>query len=236
MLKVHRATTRASRRRSMRSTCDGARLERARDCLQVPAPIAELMHGFFADSDAAGELDFMRRRRRLPRAISGSSWRRCRRRERRAPRCLLSVVDRTVEVQAERTLARRDAARQPDRPAQPPGLHRGDREGRREGRPRPRTCGAGRRHAALQPDQRIDGQPGRRRAADHLRPPADLGACAPATCWRAPAATSSASWSSLRRGVEDALAAAERIQQVMADAVQAVASSRSASNARSASR
>ena len=51
-----------------------------------------------------------------------------------SPRCLLSLVDRTVEVQAERTLARRNAARQPDRPAQPAGLHRDDREGRRERR------------------------------------------------------------------------------------------------------
>ena len=68
---------------------------------------------------------------------------------------------------------RRDAARQPDRLAQPPGIQRGHREGRRDGRPRPRACGAGGRHAALQPDQRIDGEPGRGRAADHLRPAAD---------------------------------------------------------------
>ena len=38
------------------------------------------------------------------------------------------------------------------------GIHRGGREGGRERRPRPRACGAGRRHAALLPHQRIDGR------------------------------------------------------------------------------
>ena len=59
------------------------------------------------------------------------------------PRCLLSVVDRTVEVQAENESSRRDAARQPDRPAQPAELHRDDREPRRE------TSARDREHAVL---------------------------------------------------------------------------------------
>ena len=44
-------------------------------------------------------------------------------------RALLSVVDRTAEVQAERSLARRNAARQPDRAAQSARLYRSDRSG-----------------------------------------------------------------------------------------------------------
>ena len=43
-----------------------------------------------------------------------------------------------------------------------------------------------------------------------------ISALGPATCWRAPAAMSSACSSRSRRGIADALAAAERIQDVMA--------------------
>ena len=64
------------------------------------------------------------------RAISGSSWRRCRAARRAAPRCLVSMVDRTVEVQAERTLRaemlRDSLTGLPNRLS----LHRDDRERR----------------------------------------------------------------------------------------------------------
>jgi len=72
------------------------------DCLKS-GPIAELLHNFFVGSDPAGELDlkhgdgvsshfFRLKLAPLPKRNSTSK------------RCLLSVVDRTVEVQAERTL------------------------------------------------------------------------------------------------------------------------------------
>ena len=72
------------------------------DCLKQGA-IAEVLHRFFDGRDPVGELDFKQgegvsshffrlKLAPLPRRESGS------------PRCLLSVVDRTVEVQAERTL------------------------------------------------------------------------------------------------------------------------------------
>jgi diguanylate cyclase (GGDEF)-like protein len=72
------------------------------DCLKSGA-IAEVIQNFFEGSDAAGELDFKQgegisshyfrlKLAPLPANASGAS------------RCLLSVVDRTVEVQAERTL------------------------------------------------------------------------------------------------------------------------------------
>jgi diguanylate cyclase (GGDEF)-like protein len=71
-------------------------------CLKIE-PIAELLTNFFAGTDTIGELEFRdgegvaaryfrMKLAPLPRANDA------------APRCLLSVVDRTVEVQAERTL------------------------------------------------------------------------------------------------------------------------------------
>ena len=72
------------------------------DCLKG-GPIAEVIQNFFDGTDAAGELDFKQgegvsthffRLKLAPLAKKGSQL----------PRCLLSVVDRTVEVQAERTL------------------------------------------------------------------------------------------------------------------------------------
>ena len=72
------------------------------------------------------------------------------RRERERTRCLLQCRRSYRRGPGGTHAARRDAARQPDRPAQPARLQRSDREGRRKCRPRPRACRAGRRHAALQ--------------------------------------------------------------------------------------
>jgi diguanylate cyclase (GGDEF)-like protein len=72
------------------------------DCLKG-GPIAELLHKFFDATDDTGELDFKHgegvsshffRLKLAPLPKKDSPF----------PRCLLSVVDRTVEVQAERTL------------------------------------------------------------------------------------------------------------------------------------
>jgi diguanylate cyclase (GGDEF)-like protein len=72
------------------------------ECLRS-GPIAELLNGFFDGTDLAGELDF--------RDGDGLAARFLRvklaplpKRNGAAARCLLSLVDRTVEVQAERTL------------------------------------------------------------------------------------------------------------------------------------
>jgi diguanylate cyclase (GGDEF)-like protein len=72
------------------------------ECLKT-GPIAELLRSFFDGSEPAGELDFKQGdgvastffRLKLAPLPKGDSA---------EPRCLLSVVDRTVEVQAERTL------------------------------------------------------------------------------------------------------------------------------------
>jgi diguanylate cyclase (GGDEF)-like protein len=72
------------------------------NCLKS-GPIADLLEKFFDGSDIAGELDFtdgdgvsaqFYRIKLAPLPRNGGS----------SPRCLLSVVDRTVELQAERTL------------------------------------------------------------------------------------------------------------------------------------
>ncbi|HEU5285116.1 MAG TPA: EAL domain-containing protein [Sphingomicrobium sp.] len=83
------------------STCTALEWDHA-ECLKS-GPIAELLAGYFAGTDSVGELDF--------RDGEGVAARYFRiklaplpRVEGAAPRCLLSVVDRTVEVQAERTL------------------------------------------------------------------------------------------------------------------------------------
>jgi diguanylate cyclase (GGDEF)-like protein len=72
------------------------------ECLKS-GPIAELLQGFFDETNIAGELDF--------KDGDGVSSRYFRvklaplpKRKASGTRCLLSVVDRTVEVQAERTL------------------------------------------------------------------------------------------------------------------------------------
>ena len=83
------------------STCTALDWDEA-ECLK-DGPIAELMHKFFADSLALGELDFRdgegvaARYFRLKLAPLPQG-------EGAMSRCLLSLVDRTVEAQAERTL------------------------------------------------------------------------------------------------------------------------------------
>ena len=83
-----------------KSNCTALNWDEA-ECLQS-GPIAELIQSYFAGSNETGELDFKQgegvashffrlKLAPLPRKES-------------SPRCLLSVVDRTVEVQAERTL------------------------------------------------------------------------------------------------------------------------------------
>lgn len=72
------------------------------DCLKS-GPIAELLQKFFDGTDLTGELDF-----RDGEGVSAKYFRvklaPLPRKKAKDPRCLLSVVDRTVEVQAERTL------------------------------------------------------------------------------------------------------------------------------------
>jgi diguanylate cyclase (GGDEF)-like protein len=83
------------------STCSALAWDKA-GCLKA-GPIAELLTNFFAGTDTVGELDFCDgegvaahyfRIKLAPLPRAGGA----------PPRCLLSVVDRTVEVQAERTL------------------------------------------------------------------------------------------------------------------------------------
>jgi diguanylate cyclase (GGDEF)-like protein len=84
-----------------RSTCTALQWDDA-DCLKGD-PIADVLKHYFDGSNLAGELDFKDgegvsaryfRLKLAPLPKNGST----------APRCLLSVVDRTVELQAERTL------------------------------------------------------------------------------------------------------------------------------------
>ena len=83
------------------STCTALDWNTA-DCLK-DGPIAAILHGFFERSDCAGELDFRDGegvaaryfRMKLAPLPKGDGD---------MPRCLLSLVDRTVEAQAERTL------------------------------------------------------------------------------------------------------------------------------------
>ena len=72
------------------------------ECLKT-GPIAELIQNYFTGKDTDGELDF-----RQGEGVSSQFFRLklapLPKGEQLFPRCLLSVVDRTVEVQAERTL------------------------------------------------------------------------------------------------------------------------------------
>ena len=83
------------------STCTAIDWNQA-DCLKS-GPIAELINAFFDGTDLAGELDF-----KDGEGVSGRYFRvklaPLPSNKTKASRCLLSVVDRTVEVQAERTL------------------------------------------------------------------------------------------------------------------------------------
>ena len=84
-----------------RSACTALNWSEA-DCLKS-GPVAEILQKFFDGNEAGGELDFKdgegvsSHHFRLKLAPLPSA-------KTDAPRCLLSVVDRTVEVQAERTL------------------------------------------------------------------------------------------------------------------------------------
>ena len=83
------------------STCTALEWDRA-ECLKA-GPIAELLTGFFAGTDPVGELDF-RDGDGVAARYFGIKLAPLPRAEGAAPRCLLSVVDRTIEMQAERTL------------------------------------------------------------------------------------------------------------------------------------
>jgi len=83
------------------STCTALEWDRA-ECLKA-GPIAELLTGFFAGTDPVGELDF-RDGDGVAARYFGIKLAPLPRDEGAAPRCLLSVVDRTIEMQAERTL------------------------------------------------------------------------------------------------------------------------------------
>ncbi|HZC37817.1 MAG TPA: EAL domain-containing protein [Sphingomicrobium sp.] len=83
------------------SSCEALDWDDA-ECLQA-GPIAQLLQEFFDGTEIAGEMDF-----KDGEGVSSHFFRLklapFPRRNGKFPRCLLSVVDRTVEVQAERTL------------------------------------------------------------------------------------------------------------------------------------
>ncbi len=83
------------------SSCEALGWDDA-ECLKA-GPIADLVQKFFDGTDVTGELDF-----KDGEGVSSHYFRLklapFPRRNGKYPRCLLSVVDRTVEVQAERTL------------------------------------------------------------------------------------------------------------------------------------
>ncbi len=83
------------------STCTASNWNEA-DCLKS-GPIAEAINRFFDGNDVAGDLDF-----KDGEGVSSRFFRvklaPLPKKKGKAARCLLSVVDRTVEVQAERTL------------------------------------------------------------------------------------------------------------------------------------
>ncbi|MCL6729423.1 putative bifunctional diguanylate cyclase/phosphodiesterase [Sphingomonas hankyongi] len=83
------------------STCTAADWNQA-DCLKS-GPIGELLHSYFDGTDTAGELDF-----RDGEGVSSKYFRvklaPLPKKKGEGPRCLLSVVDRTAEVQSERAL------------------------------------------------------------------------------------------------------------------------------------
>ena len=84
------------------STCTAVDWNEA-ECLKS-GPIAELIQNFFDGTDTVGELDFRDGEGIAARYLRVKLAPLPRETEDAPPRCLLSVVDRTVEVQAERTL------------------------------------------------------------------------------------------------------------------------------------
>jgi len=194
------------------STCNADDWNQA-DCLKA-GPISELIHRFFDGADITGELDF--------KDGEGVSCRYFRvklaplpTKKGRPPRSLLSVVDRTVEVQAERTLRaemlRDSLTGLPNRLAFSEAI---EKAGERSARDL--------EHAVLVVDMlrfsRINESMGSL-AGDELLITFARRLILALRAGDVLARTGGNEFGvlvSLRRGVEDALKAAERIQQVMA--------------------
>jgi diguanylate cyclase (GGDEF)-like protein len=194
------------------STCSAIDWNEA-DCLKS-GPIAELMQDFFDGTDVAGDLDF--------KDGEGVSQRFFRmklaplpRNNADLPRCLLSVVDRTVEVQSERTLRaemlRDSLTGLPNRLAFSEAIERAGENVARD-----------LEHAVLVVDMlrfsRINESMGSL-AGDELLITFARRLILALRAGDVLARTGGNEFGvlvSLRRGVEDALKAAERIQQVMA--------------------
>jgi diguanylate cyclase (GGDEF)-like protein len=182
------------------------------DCLKS-GPVAELLQNFFAGTDTEGELDFKDgngvsaqffrlKLAPLPRSEDGE-------------RCLLSVVDRTVELQAERTLRaemlRDSLTGLPNRLAFTEAIERNGEKSARD-----------LEHAVLVVDMlrfsRINESMGSL-AGDELLITFARRLILALRAGDVLARTGGNEFGvlvSLRRGVEDALKAAERIQEVMA--------------------
>ncbi len=79
-------------------------------------------------------------------------------------RCMISLIDKTAQVETERSLRTEMLRDSADRPPQPLRLQREGRGGpRRPPFPRGDLCRAGGRHDPLQPGQRVHGRDRRRR-------------------------------------------------------------------------
>jgi len=195
-----------------KSSCTALDWNKA-DCLKA-GPIADVIQNFFDGTDVTGELDFKQgdgvsthyfRLKLAPLAKKDSQF----------PRCLLSVVDRTVEVQAERTLRaemlRDSLTGLPNRLAFSEAIeHAGERVARDL------------EHAVLVVDMlrfsRINESMGSL-ACDELLITFARRLILALRAGDVLARTGGNEFGvlvSLRRGVEDALKAADRIQQVMA--------------------
>jgi len=195
-----------------KSSCTALDWNKA-DCLKA-GPIADVIQNFFDGTDVTGELDFKQgdgvsthyfRLKLAPLAKKDSQF----------PRCLLSVVDRTVEVQAERTLRaemlRDSLTGLPNRLAFSEAIeHAGERVARDL------------EHAVLVVDMlrfsRINESMGSL-AGDELLITFARRLILALRAGDVLARTGGNEFGvlvSLRRGVEDALKAADRIQQVMA--------------------
>jgi diguanylate cyclase (GGDEF)-like protein len=194
------------------STCTATDWDDA-DCLKG-GPVAELFDGFFTDPLTAGELDlkdgegvaarYLRiKLAPLPKGEQG------------IPRCLMSVVDRTVEVQAERTLRaemlRDSLTGLPNRLAFTEEVERAGTD-----------TSADRQHAVLVIDMlrfsRINESVGSLAGDELLITFARrlMSALRGGDILSRTGGNEFGILVSLRRGIEDALTAADRIQEVMA--------------------
>jgi diguanylate cyclase (GGDEF)-like protein len=182
-------------------------------CLKS-GPISELIHRFFDGTEIGGDLDF-----KDGEGVSGKYFRvklaPLPKHEGKAARCLLSVVDRTVEVQAERTLRaemlRDSLTGLPNRLAFTEAIEKSGEKVERD-----------LEHAVLVVDMlrfsRINESMGSL-AGDELLITFARRLVLALRAGDVLARTGGNEFGvlvSLRRGVEDALTAAERIQQVMA--------------------